>query len=158
MKVVNSSGWLGTASDLRHNGFALLEFVTAVDRGERLEVIARVVNPDSKVGQLVSTSIPRAVAAISSWTAVYPGAGWHEREAREMFGIDFVGLADTRALLRRAAMGEPPLLKSSVLVARAVREWPGATEPKDDGRRGGNPSRRRQRPPGVPEHFIKEES
>jgi NADH-quinone oxidoreductase subunit C len=158
MRTVDSSDWLETARDLHDTGFALMDFVTSVDRGARLEVIARVVNPDSKVGQVVSTFISRDSAAISSWTAVYPGSGWHEREAREMFGIDFVGLVDSRPLLRRAALGEPPLLKSSVLVARAVREWPGAAEPKDDGRRGGNPSRRRQRPAGVPENFIKGES
>jgi NADH-quinone oxidoreductase subunit C len=158
VRTVDSPDWLGTARDLHDTGFTLLDFLTAVDRGERLEVIARAVDPESKAGQLVSTSIARDAAAISSWTAVYPGSSWHEREAREMFGIDFVGLVDARPLLRRAALGEPPLLKSSVLVARAVRDWPGAAEPTDDGRRGGNPSRRRQRPPGVPENFIKGES
>ena len=29
--------------------------------------------------------------AIDTWTKVYAGADWHERETYEMFGIDFVG-------------------------------------------------------------------
>jgi NADH-quinone oxidoreductase subunit C len=38
-----------------------------------------------------------------------------------------------------------PLRKDFVLAARVAKQWPGEKEP------GGVPSRRRQRPPGVPE-------
>ena len=39
---------------------------------------------------------PTTTVAIDTWSPVYPGANWHEREACEMFGIDFVGHPDLR--------------------------------------------------------------
>ena len=91
---------------------------------------------------------------LQSLSDVYPGSVWHEREAAEMFGVSFTGLTDSRNLLLRAPLGPPPMLKDTVLVARVVREWPGSAASDDDGRQGGNPSRRRMLPPGVPDGFI----
>ncbi len=154
---VDAAEWRSTIAGFHGSGCTLFGFLTGVDRGDSVEIIGRVAHPESIEAHLISTTIP-AGGTLPSLNDLYLGASWHERETGEMFGITFAGLTDARPLLRRAQQGSPPLLKSSVLVARVVREWPGAAEASDDGRRGGNPSRRRQRPPGVPEGFMQDEA
>ncbi|CAB4940158.1 MAG: NADH-quinone oxidoreductase subunit C [Actinobacteria bacterium] len=151
---VSPADWLEAMAGLRSEGFVLFDFLTAVDRGATLEVVARIVNPVTRVTAMVWTTLPADAAELASLSDYYLGATWCEREAAEMFGVTFIGLADTRPLLLRASLGKPPMRKSAPLVARAIRDWPGAAQATDDGRQGGNPSRRRQLPPGVPEVFL----
>ena len=154
---VAPADWEQVVSGLQREGFVLFDFITAVDRGARLEVVARVINPATRVPVMVWTTLPADAAELSSLSGIYLGATWCEREAAEMFGVRFIGLGDSRPLLLRASLGEPPMRKSSALVARAIRDWPGAAQSTDDGRQGANPSRRRQLPPGVPEGFLRDD-
>ncbi len=152
---VSSSEWLPVCRELLGSGHDYLEVLTAIDRESEREVIAVLCSSarDSATGSVgIRTRVPADAPSISSITDVFPAAAWHERETAEMFGITFAGLADARPLLRRESLGAPPLLKSVVLAARVAREWPGAAEAevRDDGRKAGNPSKRRQRPAGAP--------
>ena len=153
--AVEPGDWLGSIAALRDEGCEVFDFLTAVDRGQVIEVVVRLMNPATKAATMVWTTVPADAAELASLSEHYLGATWCERETAEMFGVRFMGLADQRPLLLRARLGRPPLLKESVLVARAVREWPGAAQATDDGRQGGNPSRRRQLPPGVPDDFLR---
>ncbi len=153
--AVEPDQWRGSLAALQVEGFGLFDFLTAVDRGPVIDVVVRVINPATKAAAMVWTTVPADAAELASLSEYYLGATWCERETAEMFGVTFLGLADQRPLLLRAHPGRPPLLKGTVLVARAVREWPGAAHATDDGRQGGNPSRRRQLPPGVPDDFLK---
>ncbi|MGH3487327.1 MAG: NADH-quinone oxidoreductase subunit C, partial [Actinopolymorphaceae bacterium] len=100
---------------------------------------------------LVRTRIPRATPALESATGVYAGAGWHERETHEMFGIDFTGHPGLSPLLLPDEFEGHPLRKEFVLAARVAKAWPGAKEPgESDHDTGRAPSRRRMAPPGVP--------
>ncbi|MSQ10212.1 MAG: NADH-quinone oxidoreductase subunit C [Dehalococcoidia bacterium] len=54
--------------------------------------------------------------AVASVTPLWPAAAWHERETREMLGIDFPGNADLRPLLLDDDVDEYPLRKSHKLV------------------------------------------
>jgi NADH-quinone oxidoreductase subunit C len=47
----------------------------------------------------IKCHLPKSAPRIASATAVYRAAQWHEREAAEMFGIDFVGHPDPRNIL-----------------------------------------------------------
>ena len=154
---VAPADWERVVSGLQREGYTMFDFITAVDRGATIEVVARVVNPVTRDPVMVWTSLPADAAELATLSNTYLGAVWCEREAAEMFGVLFIGLGDARPLLLRASLGEPPMRKSSVLVARAIRDWPGAAQSTDDGRQGGNPSRRRQLPPGVPEGFLRED-
>ena len=154
---VAPADWEQVVSGWHREGFVLFDFITAVDRGATLEVVARVVNPATRVPAMVWTTLPADAAELASLSGIYLGAAWCEREAAEMFGVRFIGLGDARPLLLRASLGEPPMRKSMALVARALRDWPGAAQSTDDGRQGGNPSRRRQLPPGVPEDFLRDD-
>lgn len=126
------------------DGLTCLELLVALDWGQEREVIVRVLDPDTAATRELSVRVPADHPRLDSATAVYPGAGWWERQAAESFGLQFTGHPDLRPLLRRSSAGRPPMLKDVVLVARATTTWPGASEP------GGSPGRRRLLPPGVP--------
>lgn len=151
-QAVTAAEWRGALTAMRDAGLTYFGHLTAVDRGDELEVVAHVSTPDVRAQRLVSTTVPAHRPMLDSIVAVYPGADWHEREAAEMLGIEFAGHPDPRPLLLRSTVGAPPLLKSTVLAARAVTDWPGATDPQGSGSAG---TRRRQRPPGVPDSWIK---
>jgi len=141
--AVEQMRWLEAMRGAVADGYLCLDFLTAVDRIDHVDVMARVVNPMTGPGVEYCVSV--GDGSLTSITSVFPAASWHERETAEMFGVEFVGLADPRALLLRMPVGAPPLLRSTVLATRATTAWPGTAEP------GGSPGRRRLLPPGVPE-------
>ena len=131
--------WVATVEECLGRGFVMLDLLTAVDRGDALEVVLHLLRPDDASGEFRHTVVtgPR----LASLTAVMPAAAWHEREIREMFGLEFDGLADPRPLLLQDGAPDHPLRKSTPLPARVETPWPGAS-----GESGG----RSRRVPGVP--------
>ena len=95
---------------------------------------------------------------IESITDVFAGAAWHERETHEMFGIDFTSTGTDSVALEPLLLPEGfegnPLRKEFVLASRVAKLWPGAKEPGESD--GESPSRRRMKPPGVPEDWADE--
>lgn len=150
---VQPGDWAPEVARLAADGFDILDFLTAVDQGSTLLVVVRCKRSDSGSAAMLLTVVPADEPRLASATEAYPGAAWHERETREMFGLEFVGLVDDRPLLLRIPAVLPPMRKGQLLEARLERHWPGAAEPDigPDGRRAGNPSRRRQLPLGVPQ-------
>ena len=146
MRVVERERWVECLAELRQAGLASLDLLTGVDRGEQVEVVARVVDPASGAAELVSTRVPADDPVLPSATTVHPAAAWHERETAEMFGIVFAGHPDPRPLLLRSAPVLPPLRRATPLAERTATPWPGAV---DDGR-----ARRRQLPPGVQPEWV----
>ncbi|MBK9738169.1 MAG: NADH-quinone oxidoreductase subunit C [Actinobacteria bacterium] len=154
MRTVESSRWWEELSALAVDGFTYLDYLTAIDRGTHLDLVAHVVNPDTVEHLLVVAALPGDSAVVDSLVPLHAGANWHEREAAEMFGITFTGHPDPRRLLLRDESAAPPLRKSTPLPARVDTPWPGAaTAGGDDaaGRRA-----RRQLPPGVPAQWVAE--
>lgn len=150
---VPREAWLTRFTNELNRGLTFFDFLAAYESSDGFVVVARVLEPRTTLSAMFSTmvGVAQPPQSVPSLTAIYPGATWHEREAREMFGIQFSGLDDDRPLLRHQAAGQPPLRKSTVLAARAVITWPGAAEPDPvDGRRRDNPSRRRMSPIGSP--------
>jgi NADH:ubiquinone oxidoreductase subunit C len=127
--------WLGAEDAGRPGAF-----------GERHTVLLHVVEPSSRDGLLLRTEVG-AGEELPSIAHVWAGAGWHEREAAEMFGLSLAGAEPAHLLLSESFAGHP-LRKDFVLAARVVRPWPGALEP---GESTAAPSRRRLAPPGVPD-------
>lgn len=95
---------------------------------ERFEVLTTV--SDLTEGRRVtfSTSLDKEGASIDSLVEVYAGANWHEREAAEMFGIDFKGHPNLIALYLPDAFIGNPLRKSYPLLSREVKPWPGTVD------------------------------
>jgi NADH-quinone oxidoreductase subunit C len=95
---------------------------------ERFEVICRMSSLDNWEGAQIIASVPKDDPVIDSLVPVFAGAEWHEREAAEMFGIDFRGNSHLINLYLPDAFEGNPLLKSYPLLAREVKPWPGSVD------------------------------
>jgi NADH-quinone oxidoreductase subunit C len=147
---VSPASWVAALGAARSNGAEFFDLLTAYDLGDDgFAVLAHVATVDAAEHVLVRTRVPREAATLATATGVYAGAGWHERETHEMFGIAFEGNTDLAPLLLSAGAPTTPLRKDTVLVARAARPWPGEKDPADSVGRG----RRRVLPAGVPESW-----
>ena len=153
---VPAPDWHGTCARLAGAGARMLDLLTAVDdpQGGRIEVVAHLVDVAAGQRHLVWTAVDRAAPELASLVDLYPGAGWHEREVHEMFGVAFPGNPDLAPLL---TTGDPgfPLRRTTPLPARVQTPWPGAAEPSDrpaGGRVAARP-RTRPGPPGIPEEW-----
>jgi NADH-quinone oxidoreductase subunit C len=72
----------------------------------------------------VKTRVTYADPSVPSIAALYPGAEWHEREARDMFGIHFEGHPNLVPLLLPDDMTDHfPLRKNNPL--QEIEEWQG---------------------------------
>ena len=56
---------------------------------------------------------------------MYAGSNWHEREAHEMFGINFENHPNLEKLYLPDGYEGNPMLKSFELISREVKPWPG---------------------------------
>jgi NADH-quinone oxidoreductase subunit C len=149
-EVVAREDWPNRVAEAVAAGHAFFDVLTAVDRGEDgFEVVLRLWDPDRRTAALLATRCPREDAWVPTVLPVLPGAGWHERAAAELFGIDFQG-HETAPLLLPADFGAHPLRKDFVLAARVAKRWPGAKEPGESDADLAAPRRRRLQPPGVP--------
>jgi NADH-quinone oxidoreductase subunit C len=101
------------------------------DVEERFEVLCRLSDVSQGAGVIVSADLPRDDASIESLTGLFEGAAWHEREAHEMFGIEFVGHPNLIKLYLPDGFEGNPLLKSFPLVSRSVKPWPGTVDVED---------------------------
>lgn len=94
----------------------------------RMQVFARLVNSDSRMGVTLKVDVADEAPSIESIATVFAGANWHEREAHEMFGIDFLGHPDLRNLYLPIDFEGYPLRKDFPLLARMVKPWPGIVD------------------------------
>ncbi|MER7400743.1 NADH-quinone oxidoreductase subunit C, partial [Streptomyces sp. NPDC000151] len=134
-------------------GCTYFDWLSAVDEpGTGFRVCAHVADV-SRTGDirrlLVRTTVPHEAAVLPTAIGVYAGAGWHERETHEMFGVDFTGHPGLAPLLLPDGFEGHPLRKDFVLAARVAKAWPGAKEPGES--EHGGPKRRQMLPPGVPD-------
>ncbi len=159
--------WL-EAAHLAHTvmGLHFLDWLSAVDQSDAdppgFDVVLHVADPSAITRRLLlRTRTEAADPRLASLTGLWPGVAWHERETFEMFGVVFEGFADGQLTPDGAPLGLRPLLlpdgfsgtplrKSFVLAARASKPWPGAKEPGES-EGAAAPSRRKTRPPGVPD-------
>lgn len=159
---VPAEGWRAAVESARSDGFGFFEWLGVVDevgRADALRVVV-VLRSLQRPGETrrLSTEVPRDGGALDSLLTVFAGAGWHEREAAEMFGVTFTG-GDPRRLLLGWEFEGAPLRKDEVLGARTATAWPGAKEPGESSASAASsgvqaPGRRRMVPPGVPEPAV----
>jgi len=113
---------------------------------ERYEVMCAVSNITDGQIVVLSADVPKDDPVIDSVMSVYPGADWHEREAAEMFELDFAGHPNLVKLYLTSDFAGHPLKKSYPLITREVKPWPGSVDvedmpekPADDGPSFENP-------------------
>lgn len=167
---VTAESWRSTAETLKSLGFTYFCFLSAIDwlpspfgKSEedpsapaverdstikqgytggdtRFQVFARLVQPFTTLGINIKVDVDDAVMAVDSWSSVFAGANWHEREAHEMFGIGFNGHPDLRNMYLPSDFEGHPMRKDFPLLARIVKPWPGIVDveplPGDDSEEG----------------------
>ncbi|GGL32692.1 NADH-quinone oxidoreductase subunit C [Phycicoccus endophyticus] len=161
-RTVEPGAWRAAVATARDEGYAFLDWLSAVDRtyedpGPGFDVVCHlydVTSPGALRGLLLVTRVADG-EALESVTEVFAGAAWHERETHEMFGIEFAGFEDgtglgLRPLLLPDGFEGTPLRKSFQLAARASKPWPGGKEPGEGHESARSPSRRRVQAAGVP--------
>ena len=106
-----------------------MPFETGVAGGEsRFQVFARLYSTRDKVGITLKADLDEAAPSVDSVTELYRGADWHEREAWEMYGFDFVGHPSLRHIYLPGEFEGFPLRKDFPLLAREVKPWPGLVD------------------------------
>jgi NADH-quinone oxidoreductase subunit C len=146
--------WLAAVEGLKADGFDYFDWLGCVDEIGRLDclrvlLVVRNLSQGAE-SRVLSCLLPRDDPRIDTVSDVFAGAAWHEREAAELFGVEFLG-GERRRLLLSAEFEATPLRKDEVLAARSGLNWPGAKEP---GEADFSPDRRRLVPPGVPDPAV----
>jgi len=103
------------------------EIVTGYAGGDtRFQVFARISNLINHTSLTLKVDLPDET--VGSWIEIYAGVSWHEREAWEMFGLNFEGHPALRALYLPGDFEGHPLRKDFPLLARHVKPWPGIVD------------------------------
>ncbi|MFF3751266.1 NADH-quinone oxidoreductase subunit C [Streptomyces sp. NPDC002018] len=150
---VPATSWTDALETARDRlGCTYFDWLSAVDEpGTGFRVCAHVAALGGGTVRrlLIRTTVPHESAVLPTAVGVYAGAGWHERETHEMFGVSFTDHPNLVPLLLPETFEGHPLRKDFVLAARVAKAWPGAKEPGESDH--GGPRRRQMLPPGVPD-------
>lgn len=95
-KIVEISTFLRDESSLR---FDYLRSLGGVDLGAELEIVYHLFSMTHRHDFVVKARVPRENPKTTTVESVWPAANWHEREAFDLFGIQFEGHSDLRRLL-----------------------------------------------------------
>ena len=101
------------------------------DIESRYEILSCLGNVETGESVVLSTDIAKEEPSIASLVGVFGGANWHEREAAEMLGIEFVGHPNLTHLYLPDSFEGHPLRKSFPLLSREVKPWPGTVNVED---------------------------
>jgi NADH-quinone oxidoreductase subunit C len=103
---------------------------TGVAGGDtRFQLLARVADVRNRhLGVLLKSDVPDDTMTMPTWSKVFAGADWHERETWEMYGINFEGHPELRHIYLPSDFEGHPLRKDFPLLPRVVKPWPGIVD------------------------------
>ena len=137
---VDISSWIDTHKILKKDfNLSFFNWLSAVDWDNEVktgdapkepvtpsfEILSCLSQTNSNNLVISSTVISKENAEIESLVDVFAGANWHEREAYEMFGINFESHPNLEKLYLPDGYEGNPMLKSFELISREVKPWPG---------------------------------
>jgi NADH-quinone oxidoreductase subunit C len=143
---VTPASWVESVDKVRSEaGLEFFSFLSAIDWSnevevgdplesrvsERFEVLVRLSSVENNDAVTLSTDVSKEDPRLASLVDVCGGANWHEREAAEMFGIEFEGHPNLTKLYLPDAFEGFPLRKSFPLLSREVKPWPGLVDVED---------------------------
>ena len=100
------------ARNLKDRGFDFFVYLTAVDYGDTLELLYHVRSLERGEDYTWKVRLNADNTKVPSIADIYKGAEWHEREAYDLFGIEFEGHPDLRRILLSEDWEGHPLRKS----------------------------------------------
>ena len=140
---VDISSWIDTHKILKKDfNLSFFNWLSAVDWDNEVktgdapkepvtpsfEILSCLSQTNSNNLVISSTVISKENAEIESLVDVFAGANWHEREAYEMFGINFANHPNLEKLYLPDGYEGNPMLKSFELISREVKPWPGEVD------------------------------
>ncbi|MDH3247919.1 MAG: NADH-quinone oxidoreductase subunit C [Acidimicrobiia bacterium] len=141
--TVEPESWVEAVTKARDEfGLVYFSFLSAIDWAkdvavgdplqgdveERYEVICTLTELMEGKRVTIATNLDKENPMLGSLVSVFPGANWHEREAHEMFSIDFEGHPYLENLYLPDGFVGHPLQKSYPLLSREVKPWPGTVD------------------------------
>jgi NADH-quinone oxidoreductase subunit C len=141
--TVDPESWVEAVTKARDEfGLVYFSFLSAIDWAkevavgepldgdveERYEVLCTITELMEGKRVTIATNIGKENPSLASLVSVFPGANWHEREAHEMFSIDFEGHPYLENLYLPDGFVGHPLQKSYPLLSREVKPWPGTVD------------------------------
>ena len=110
---------------------SFLRCLSGVDQEEEgFEVIYHLMSLEKKHEVVIKTKLPRDDAHVASVASVWKAANWHEREARDMFGITFDDHPHLVPLLLPEDITDHfPLRKDNPLAE--IEDWQGEALPEE---------------------------
>lgn len=114
---ISANDLLNVCENLHRNEktyFDMLSCVTALDNGpeaKTMEVIYNVYSIAYNHHLALKVILSRELPEINTVSHIWKTADWHEREAFDMFGINFIGHPDLRRILMPADWEGHPLRK-----------------------------------------------
>jgi NADH-quinone oxidoreductase subunit C len=113
--------------------FDYCDFSAGVDLGdEGFEVVTHLFSTSHIHNVRVKVKLPHEDPVCPTISDLYAGVNWHERETREMFGIEFEGHPQPVKLLLPEPFEGNPLRKDFPLMSREAKPWPGAVEGEEE--------------------------
>ena len=79
--------------------FTALLCIAAVDYIEHIQVVYVLLSMEHEHKLLVKTNVPPDAPRLPSLTVLWPAADWYEREAHDLFGVEFEGHPNLSPLL-----------------------------------------------------------
>ena len=123
--VVEATGLHPALEALRdEHGFALALDLTVVDRHPaepRFEVVYHLASVDPPRRVRLVVRLPGDDPVVPSCQDLWPGMGWHEREAWDLYGVRFEGHPDLRRILLYGEFEGHPLRKDYPKTKRQPR-------------------------------------
>lgn len=95
-------------------GFERVSGITVIDRfpvEPRFEVVYLLHSISRNERLALKVAVQGEAAAVESVTGVWPGANWYEREAFDLFGVNFEGHPDLTRIMMPEGWGGHPLRK-----------------------------------------------
>jgi NADH-quinone oxidoreductase subunit C len=106
-----------------------LGYPTGVGGGDtRFQVFARLYSTTRHEGVTFKADLDPDNPHVETWSEVYPGADWNERETWEMYGFVFDGHPNLVKLYLPGEFEGFPLRKDFPLLSREVKPWPGLVD------------------------------
>jgi NADH:ubiquinone oxidoreductase subunit C len=110
---VARTSWHACATDLHAAGARFFD-ITAIDRGEALELILVLIDTPATQFSL-RCSLPNEDLHVGTLSGVFPPAGMGEREVYDLFGVIFDGHPDLTRILQPDNATIFPLRRSFIL-------------------------------------------
>ena len=117
--------------ELKQDGFEMMVDLTAVDwfrkKDPRFELVVNFLSVSKNKRVCLSVKLNDDLT-IPSIVSLYPSANFYEREAFDMFGINFENHPNLEKLYLPDGYEGNPMLKSFELISREVKPWPGEVD------------------------------